>query len=253
VSRFDDQAAAFAADQRGPWTELRYRLLISQLREHVPDRALKVLDAGGGAGRFAVRLARDGHDVMLLDQSEGMLAQARAAAEETGVRVRFLESTIEEASDLLDDEQFDVVACHNVLEYVVNLSETLQSLVEWVRPDGILSLVVHNTVALPLWCAMHELNFEEALNSLGIKTWRGRFSDSARAFEPGELRELVERAGMTVREVYGLGVVSAYIPDEEVKFAEERIDRLEELERQLGGLSPYKDMARHLHLVAARQ
>jgi hypothetical protein len=58
---------------------------------------------------------------------------------------------------------------------------------------------------------------------------------------------------MTVREVYGLGVVSAYIPDEEVKFAEERIDRLEELERQLGGLSPYKDMARHLHLVAARQ
>lgn len=253
MSRFDDQAAAFAADQRGPWTELRYRLLISQLREHKPDGPLKALDAGGGAGRFAVRLARDGHDVMLLDQSEGMLAQARAAADEAGVHVRFLESTIEEANDLLDDEQFDLVACHNVLEYVVNLSETLQSLVEWVRPDGVLSLVVHNTLALPLWCAMHELNFEEALNSLGIKTWRGRFSDSARAFEPSELRELVERAGLKVLAIYGLGVVSAYIPDEEVKFAEERIDRLEELERELGALPPYKDMARHLHLVAAQQ
>lgn len=251
MSRFDEQAVAFAADQRGPWTDLRYRLLMTQLREHKDVPSLKVLDAGGGAGRFAVRLARDGHDVMLLDQSEGMLAQARAAAEEAGVGVRMLESTIEEAHDLLDDEQFDLVACHNVLEYVVNLSETLQSLAEWVRPDGLLSLVVHNTVALPLWCAMHELNFEEALNSLGVKTWRGRFSDSARAFEGIEISELVERAGLVVKGIYGLGVVSAYIPDEDVKFAEERIDRLEELERHLGGLSPYKDIARHLHVVAS--
>ena len=250
MSRFDEEAAAFAADQRGPWTELRYRLLMSQIAEHKADAHFKVLDAGGGAGRFAVRLARDGHDVMLLDQSEGMLAQARAAAEESDVVVRILESTIEEASDLLDEEQFDLVACHNVLEYVVNLTETLRSLSEWVKPDGVLSLVVHNTVALPLWCAMHELNFEEALSSLGVKTWRGRFSDSARAFEPDEIGELVERAGLRVLEVYGLGVVSAYIPDDEVKFAEERIDRLEELERHMGGLSPYKDVARHLHVVA---
>jgi ubiquinone/menaquinone biosynthesis C-methylase UbiE len=251
MSRFDEQAAAFAADQRGPWAELRYRLLLSQISEHSPPGPLKVLDAGGGAGRFAVRLARDGHDVMLLDQSEGMLAQARAAADEAGVRVRLLESTIEEASDLLDDEQFDLVACHNVLEYVVNLSETLISLREWVKPEGLLSIVAHNTVALPLWCAMHELNFEEALNSLGLKTWRGRFSDSARAFEAGEIRELTERAGLKVFEIYGLGVVSAYIPDEETKFAEERIDRLEELERRLAALSPYRDVARNLHVVAA--
>ncbi|MEX2236740.1 MAG: methyltransferase domain-containing protein [Dehalococcoidia bacterium] len=251
MSRFDEQAAAFAADQRGPWTELRYRILLSQLHEHKGGEPWKTLDAGGGAGRFATRLAADGHDVMLLDQSEGMLAQARAAADEAGVRVRLLESTIEEASDLLDEEQFDLVSCHNVLEYVLNLSETLRSLTEWVKPDGLLSLVVHNTVSLPLWCALHELNFDEALSNLGVKTWRGRFSDSARAFEADEICELLERNGFRVLEVYGLGIVSAYIPDDDVKFAEERIDRLEELERKLGALSPYKDIARHLHIVAA--
>lgn len=251
MSRFDEQAAAFAADQRGPWPELRYRLLLGQIREHHKGERLKILDAGGGAGRFAVRLARDGHDVMLLDQSEGMLAQARAAAEEAGVAVRMLESTIEEADDLLDQEQFDLVSCHNVLEYVVNLSETIRSLSEWVKPDGLLSLVVHNTVAIPLWCALHELNFDEALSNLGAKTWRGRFSDSARAFEAVEMRDLIERAGFKVLDIFGLGVVSPYIPDEESKFAEERIDRLEELERRLGALPPYKDIARHLHVLAA--
>jgi S-adenosylmethionine-dependent methyltransferase len=250
VSRFDEQAAAFAADQRGPWTDLRYRLILHQLGEHIPVEHLKVLDAGGGAGRLAVRLASDGHDVMLLDQSEGMLSQAKAAAAEAGVEVRMLESTIEEADDLLDGEQFDVVACHNVLEYVVNLQEVLRELKSWVRPGGALSLVVHNTASLPLWCALHELNFDEALSNLGVKTWRGRFSDSARAFEAGEIRELIDRAGLEVAEVYGLGIVSAYIPDEEVKFAEERIDRLEELERRLGEESPYRDVARHLHVVA---
>ncbi|MPZ23259.1 MAG: methyltransferase domain-containing protein [Dehalococcoidia bacterium] len=251
MSRFDELAASFAADQRGPWPELSYRLFVSQLEEHRTGK-LRVLDAGGGAGALAVRLARDGHDVTLLDQSEGMLAQARDAAAEAGVVIRILESTIEEADDLIPEPEFDLVACHNVLEYVVNLADTIRSLRRWMRPDGLLSLVVHNAVSLPLWCAMHELNFEEALVNLGARTWRGRFSDSARAFDSDEISGLVSSGDLTVVGSYGLGVVSPYIPDEDAKFTDRRIHQLEELERRLGSLSPYKEVARRLHVVAAQ-
>jgi 2-polyprenyl-3-methyl-5-hydroxy-6-metoxy-1,4-benzoquinol methylase len=252
MSRFDELAATFAADQRGPWPELRYRLIAGQIGNHIEGRPLTVLDAGGGAGSFSVRMARDGHNVTLLDQSEGMLAQARDAAAEAGVTLRFLETTIEEADDFLPDTEFDVVAAHDVLAYVVNLNEALRSLRQWVKANGVLSLVVVNAVSLPLWSAMHDLNFEEALTTLGARTWRGRFSDSARAFQPDELADVVAAAGLEVVETYGLGVISPYIPDKDTKFAEERIDRLAELEATLGAASPYKEVARRLHIVARR-
>lgn len=46
---------------------VRHALVADQLDRHLPPPSLEVLDVGGGAGHQAMRLARVGYDVTLLD------------------------------------------------------------------------------------------------------------------------------------------------------------------------------------------
>jgi ubiquinone/menaquinone biosynthesis C-methylase UbiE len=52
----------------------------------------RVLDIGCGTGRHSVRLAAYGCEVTGVDISEGMLAQAKHAAEEAGVTVNWVQA-----------------------------------------------------------------------------------------------------------------------------------------------------------------
>ena len=66
----------------------------------------KVLDLCCGTGRHSVPLARAGLEVTGLDLSEEYLAQARSAAREAGVKVRFMQGDMREIPFV---EEFDAV------------------------------------------------------------------------------------------------------------------------------------------------
>src|SRR5689334_2276632 len=57
-------------------------------------KSLAILDAGGGAGRFAIPLARAGHDVLLYDISQGMLDAAQRSADKQGVKLTYRRGSI---------------------------------------------------------------------------------------------------------------------------------------------------------------
>ncbi|HXT37006.1 MAG TPA: class I SAM-dependent methyltransferase [Chloroflexota bacterium] len=76
---------------------VEYGVTLRAIRDSLPLQA-RVLDVGGGPGRYAVALAAAGHDVTLLDLSPRMLARARAHANDRKVRlVELVEGT---ATDL---------------------------------------------------------------------------------------------------------------------------------------------------------
>ncbi len=78
----------------------------------------RVLDLGGGAGRFALWLAPRVEEVVLVDYSESLLAVARARAEAMGLRnVRTVARSILE---LEPDGQFDVVLVMGVAAHLEN-------------------------------------------------------------------------------------------------------------------------------------
>ncbi|MBD3403710.1 methyltransferase domain-containing protein [candidate division GN15 bacterium] len=74
-----------------------------QVRQGAP-----LLDVGCGVGRHAIELARRGYQVTGLDISEGMLAQARAAADEAGVTVEWVQA---DATAFATDRRFDGAVC----------------------------------------------------------------------------------------------------------------------------------------------
>jgi ubiquinone/menaquinone biosynthesis C-methylase UbiE len=105
----------------------------------IPSHADKVVDLGCGTGSLSVLLAESGLDVIGVDLSPAMVAQATAKAQAAGVAVEFI---VGDASDPgLVHETVDVVLCRHLLW---TLADPVVALSRWARlisPDGRFVLV----------------------------------------------------------------------------------------------------------------
>ena len=116
-----------------PWDFLLKQMLWKQL-EFVQN--MKVLDFGSGEGDTAAHLS-EWNDVTAVEPSAAMLANRTA-----GPYVQ-VQGGIERVQTM-QDASFDVVVCHNVLEYVNDKELYIRELARVVKPGGYLSLVKHN-------------------------------------------------------------------------------------------------------------
>lgn len=184
------------------------------------EAASCVLDAGGGAGRYAAWLAARGHDVRLLDLSPTQLAVARKKAEELGVadRIRLSRGDIRDLPFAADT--FDAVCClGGPLSHVLDADERDRALRElrrvavadapvFVSVLGRLSLVhgqlLNHDVDEGRELYLPELrtgDFDRELAeaALGRPAWtRSHF------FRAAELESALEAAGVAVERLVGL-------------------------------------------------
>ena len=93
-----------------------------------------VLDAGTGAGRYAIRLAQMGRHVVGIDVNEQMLARARAKAGELGLDIEFQQASVLAAP--LADESVDLAICTLALAHVKDLAGAVRELVRVLRCGG---------------------------------------------------------------------------------------------------------------------
>jgi ubiquinone/menaquinone biosynthesis C-methylase UbiE len=94
------------------------------------------VDLGCGTGACALLLAELGHRVRGVDGSSAMLGFARAEAQERGVDVSFIHSTMDDAR--LEDESADIVTIRNVLWTLENPEGALSLAGRILRPGGML-------------------------------------------------------------------------------------------------------------------
>src|SRR5437763_13020537 len=90
---------------------------------------LRILDAGGGSGGFAVPLAELGHHVTVVDPSPDSLAALERRAAETGTsdRVRAVQGDVAGLVDVAAPASVDLVLCHSVLEVVDDPASALDA------------------------------------------------------------------------------------------------------------------------------
>ena len=252
--QFDAEAADFEASLAEPWNRLKYELALENLLEQLPAASgepLRVLDAGGGTGALGLRLAERGHALTLLDPSAAMLAIARAKAAHAGVagRCRFLQATVEALPGAPEGERFDVILCHNVLEYVADAAAVVRGLRATLRPGGLLSLVAMNSYALPLRSLLQRGEPEEALTALGQHEFTNRFGITARTFEPAALVALVRDASLTLAAWYGLRMFYDYTADPR-KTEPQYYETVKRLEVAARARDPYRQIGRDTQLLA---
>lgn len=218
---------------------------VARVLADVPEAA--VLDIGGGTGGLAVRVARAGHHVTLVDPSPDALAAAARRAEEEGVgdRVAGVQGELADLPRLLAPGSVDVVLCHNVLGLVPDAAAALATVRDLLAPGGLLSLVVAQRHAAVLARAMagHLREARELLE-------QGETRTPERRFDAEELRALVGSTGLSVLAVHGVRVFVDLVPSALLDAEPGATEALLELERAAADRPEYLAVASQLHLLA---
>ena len=107
-----------------------------RISKYLPERRLKVLDAGTGTGILAIATALMGHDVTGIDMCSNMIEKAKENAEQNDADIRFF---CTDAGELpFEDNAFDVVISRNLVWALVNPEEVLGQWKRILKPGGLL-------------------------------------------------------------------------------------------------------------------
>ncbi len=254
--RFHTDAGKYASYLETPEGRLRLDLAFASLQEFLPEvkGSLSALDLGCGTGATAIRLARLGAHVTLLDSSPAMLELAHRCAQEAGVgdRITIRLGDATRLADALTAEPFDVILCHNLLEYVDDPGFVLRAAGRAMRaPSSILSVLVRNQAGEVLKAALQTGDLTAAEHNLAAE-WgqESLYGGKVRLFTPSALDAMLKDASLSVTAQRGVRVASDYLPSRISRDAD--YDRILELERKLGTRPEFAAIARYTHCFARR-
>ncbi|GGT22981.1 methyltransferase [Streptomyces purpureus] len=216
---------------------------------------LDVLDTGGGSGKFAVPVARLGHQVTVVDPSPNALFALERRAAEAGVadRVRGVQGDIHGLFDVVDRGGFDAVLCHGVLEYVDDPAEGVRNAVAALRPAGALSLLAAGLGGAVLARALAG-HFTEARQALTDPDGRWGAGDPVpRRFTAEQLAALADEAGLDVGSVHGVRVFADLVPGVLVDTEPGAVEALLKLEEAAAELPAFHAVATQLHVLGEKR
>jgi ubiquinone/menaquinone biosynthesis C-methylase UbiE len=137
--------AAFGEKEwdRLTWPEgaIEFAITTHALNRHLPERG-RVLDIGGGPGRYSIWLAQHGYQVVLADLSPNLLDIARAKISEAGVQSYIEDVVTCDVCNLarFEDASFDALLCLGPFYHLVQPADRTRAVRELVRvlkPGGI--------------------------------------------------------------------------------------------------------------------
>jgi S-adenosylmethionine-dependent methyltransferase len=257
-NRFQRDASKYAAYLDTPEGRLRLDLVLANLQEFLPARqgnsSLSVLDLGSGPGAAAVRLARLGFHVTLLDSSPAMLDVAERAAVEAGLsdKIALQHGDAAQARSLFPSESFDLVLCHNLLEYVDDPKAVLLSAAHLMRgSSAILSVLVRNQAGEVFKAAIQSGDLAAAQDGLSAE-WghESLYGGKVRLFSLDTLRHMLKTTSFEIIDQRGVRVIADYLPAQVSR--NDEYERIFELERKLGSRAEFAAVARYSHFVARR-
>ena len=223
-----------------PWGRMFYDLIYRQLNIS-NDRRLKILDFGAGFCLTADHYAEH-HDVTAVEPNEEMynLRVSNHNYRLVPQGTTYL-STVK-------DHSFDVVICHNVLEYVDDMAPVLNQLERILKPNGILSVVKHNDPGRVMTYAVLNDNPKAALELLNKDHAEDSMFGSRSVYSNEYLAaffsgRLVPAAAFGLRTFYGLS------SNNEIKFSDEWYQSMLELETKAGTMDEYRRIAFFNHLI----
>lgn len=258
---FDDLAKRFQKNIYGGLKgDIRLAVLERDFRECFPvapfgekksNEPLRILDAGGGQGQFSLQFAKAGHSVTICDISAEMLKLAEQEVIQQGLEanVQLLHCAIQDVAKHThsEDNKFDVVLCHAVMEWVANPADLLAHLIDCVKPQGFLSLTFYN---------LHSLIYKNLLRTNFKKIQQQDFGGSRGSLTPinplypEQVFEWLNDLPVTRLATSGIRVFHDYIFNEEHR--ERDLQSVIELELDFSRKQPYQLLGRYIHVLSQK-
>ena len=180
-----------------------------------------------------------------------MLGIARKEAEASGVveRISFRHADPGQLQELFEPESFDIVVCHNLLEYLADPGAIVRGISHVLRKDGFFSLLVRSRAREVLRAAIKSSELELAKKYLSAQAVvDSLYGKPVRMFDPADVVQMLVEANLGVVAKRGVRVFSDYRemadPDHETYLG------LLELEFTLGSLPQFAAIARYIQIIA---
>ena len=213
-----------------PWGKIQYEITFAQL-VHLKNK--KILDFGSGVGLISQFLEENNEVVAIEPEKEMLFAYPNHTYK------RILGSL--EQVEKFDTESFDIVLCHNVLEYIEenNRENYLSELKRVLKKDGKLSIIKHNQVGKIMQAVVFSNDVDQALDLLKGNEFKSVSFNSGTTYTIDKLLEMSKMKLVkyqAIRTFYSLQM-------NEVKTQDKWIEKMTEMELAVCDLYPYKDIS----------
>lgn len=244
--------------QLATWEKLGKQMIWSQL-DFV--HGMKVLDFGSGEGVTADYLSED-NEVVAVEPSEEMVRDGKkrissvdgAALSEDEVERSAGFTQLIGSLDVLnkmESETFDLILCHNVLEYADEREQIVREFYRLLRPGGKLSVIKHNRAGRVMQMAVLLNNFEHAHELLDGKDCTASKFGAIRYYEDEDIQKWCEDFQLV--SVRGMRTFWDLQQNQEIQTDSQWQEEMLALEMRVTDMEAYKAVAFFHHLMLEKR
>lgn len=224
-----------------PWECLMKRIVWKQLGD---IRNKKILDFGSGIGVTANYLA-EYNDVTAIELDEENVAMRWADNQYTQI--------IGSTNELREfaDETFDMIICHNVLEYAQDREDIVKEFARILKPDGKISIVKHNRAGRVMQMVVLLNDFEHAHSLLDGNDGMASRYGAIRYYEDLDIEKWCPE--LSIKKTLGMRTFWDMQQNQEIHKDADWQDKMIEIELRVSELDGYKDIAFFHHLILEKK
>jgi len=234
------------------------------LEPYIPtDPDAVVLDAGGGTGRWAVRIAEKGCKVVLVDASEEMLRLAAKRAKQSGLVDRITLKKEDLRRTNYREGTFDLAFCEHTLFLFKEPDLPLKELYRVLKKEAHVVISAQNLYAQCLASLSDNpdaANVTDVLDLLKCKRYATMANEGKVAiytWTPDEFKQMLERNGFHVEKIIGKSIAMPLRISKDVfmkrKYPKNLFDKILEFELAMCERPEALALAGHLQAIARKR
>lgn len=219
-----------------PWECMMKKMVWQQLGS-ITDK--KILDFGSGMGVTANYLAEK-NDVTAVEPDEDSVNNRWS----DNAYLQLVGST--DKLHTLGDEAFDVILCHNVLEYAPDREQIVREFARLLKPDGKISIVKHNRAGRVMQMVVLLNQFEHARELLDGKDGTSSQYGAIHYYEDADIEKWC--SALKITKTLGMRTFWDLQQNQEQHKDPVWQDQMIGLEMRVSDLDRYRDIAFFHHL-----
>lgn len=223
------------------WELLQKKMTWEQLK-HIHNK--RVLDFGSGCGMTADHFAVD-NEVMAIEPNENMLCDTFKENNYTQIK-----GDIRELKNF-EDEYFDVILCHNVLEYVEEREEVINEFSRVLKKNGYLSILKHNRPGRVMQMVVLLNNFEHANELLEGENGYAQQFGAINYYEDSDILKWSDK--FSLEKVLGMRTFWDLQQNQEIQRDKNWQEQMLKIELKVSELEEYKAIASFHHVILRKK